>query len=102
MQMTDGEICSSYREAKNKAEQIQILADLNCTKRADIIEILIKRGEDVIIHIPSRGQNRKKDLSHDEYIKALFKRLDILDEQIAQRENEYREIVAVLKGGLKK
>lgn len=43
--MTEGEICRSYREAKWPLRQIQVLADLNATKREAIIEILERKGE---------------------------------------------------------
>lgn len=98
MYMTEGEICRTYRLSKDKGEQIQILADRNCTSRAEIIGILVRGGEKVRITLPSRGKKRTRELTDAEYYKALFKRLDVLDEQIAQRENEYREIVAAIKG----
>lgn len=45
MEMTDKEICQEYREAKNKNQQIRILADLNlCTPR-EILDILTAAGE---------------------------------------------------------
>lgn len=96
--MTDGEICRNYHGAKNRSEQIQILADLNCTGRDEIIRILIKNGERVRIPLPTRGKPRKQEMTDKEYCAALFKRLDMLDVKIAKLENEYREIVAVLKG----
>lgn len=45
MQMTAQEICQSYREAKNKRAQIEILADLNLASTDYIKEILEKGGE---------------------------------------------------------
>lgn len=45
MQMTDDEIVRHYREARNKAKDIPILADLNACKPKEIREILIKAGE---------------------------------------------------------
>lgn len=45
MQMTEQEICQSYREAKNKRAQIEILADLNLATTDYIKEILKKGGE---------------------------------------------------------
>lgn len=97
-EMTEGEICREYRLAKDKGEQIQILADRNCTSRAEIIGILTRGGERVRIMLPSRGKKRMRELSDKEYYQALFKRLDILDAQIAAREREYREIVAAIRG----
>lgn len=43
--MTEGEICRQYRSAKDRASQLQILADLNCVPRLEIIKILMHNGE---------------------------------------------------------
>lgn len=45
--MTEGEICRQYRSAKDRASQLQILADLNCAPRLEIIKILMHNGEQV-------------------------------------------------------
>ena len=42
--MTDGEIATSYRQAKSKKKQVGILADLNGMTRAEIEDILIAAG----------------------------------------------------------
>ena len=44
MEMTNGEIVTSYRQAKHKAHQIGILAELNRCSNKKIREILIKGG----------------------------------------------------------
>ena len=44
MTMTESEICVSYRQAKNKNEQVKILADLNLCKPEDIPELLARNG----------------------------------------------------------
>jgi len=44
MQMTNGEIVASYRQAKNKKEQVKILAELNACKNEEITEILVDGG----------------------------------------------------------
>ena len=41
------DICKEYREAKNKAEQIEILAQLNCCNVEEIKAILKKHGYEV-------------------------------------------------------
>lgn len=80
--MTEYEICCLYRESRNHVTQLQILAELNATNRNRIIGILVKNGEE----IPER------------VTRQLYKRLDILDSQISEREKEYREIVRALNG----
>ena len=75
-----------YREARNQNKQLQILAELNGVSRNEIIRILVKNGE----KLPYRA------------ISQLYKRLDILDAEISEREKEYREIVRALNGGEKK
>ena len=42
--MSDKEIVREYNEAKNKNEQITILADLNQMQESDIKDILAKNG----------------------------------------------------------
>lgn len=75
----------SYREAKNRDTQLQVLAELNSMSRVRIIGILVKNGEKV----------------SDKVTNQLYKRLDVLDAQISEREREYREIVRALNGGEK-
>ena len=83
--MTEREICIMYREERNQNTQLQILAELNDVNRNEIIRILVKNGE----KLPSRAINQ------------LYKRLDVLEAQISEREKEYREIVRALNGGEK-
>lgn len=59
MQMTTDEILRDYRAAKSKQNQIGVLADLNCCKARDIVNILLEAGE----HVPGNflpGERRKK------------------------------------------
>lgn len=44
MQMSNAEICSSFRQAKNQNDQISILAELNACSTAEILEILQAGG----------------------------------------------------------
>lgn len=41
MQMTNEEICSSYRTAKDRKAQVKILAELNATSESEIAKILL-------------------------------------------------------------
>ncbi len=83
--MTEREICLSYRLAKKRNMQLQVLAELNGTNQVKIIEILVKNGEKLSAKVTSQ----------------LYKRLDVLDAQISVREKEYCEIVQALNGGSK-
>ncbi len=80
--MTEKEICLMYREAKNKDLQLSILAELNDVSRNEIIRILVKNGDKLSVRV----------------INQLYKRLDVLDVQITEKQKEYREIVRALNG----
>lgn len=54
MEMTNGEIVTSYKQAKHKAAQIGILAELNRCSNKKIVEILVDGG------IKPSGLNRVK------------------------------------------
>lgn len=97
MQMTDGEICREYRLAKNKREQIRILAELNCTDERSIIDILLRGGEKVRLIPFTGGRKAERDLTDEEYKLVLYRYLDILDKKIAKAEKEYRLALGLLK-----
>lgn len=78
--MTEGEICSMYRNAKNRSKQLFILAELTGKNKAEIIAILLKNGEEVA----------ERDINQ------LYKRLDTLEAQITEREREYKAIARAL------
>ena len=82
--MTAREICYSHRSAKHKAQQIQILAELNGVDSLEIIKVLVHGGE----QLP------------DSMVNKLFKRLDKLEMEIREREREYKAVAAALKGEL--
>lgn len=82
--MTAREICYSYRNARHKAQQIQILAELNAIDSLEIIKVLVHGGE----KLP------------DSTVNKLYKRLDELEVEIREREREYKAVAAALKGEL--
>lgn len=45
MQMTNGEIRTSYKQALHKTEQVKILAQVNAVSTDEIIDILCETGE---------------------------------------------------------
>ena len=97
MEFDKGEICRNYRYAKNKVEQVQILAELNAVERKTVIDILTAAGEKV--RIPIAGRTKKpsvQEMTDRQYAKAVIRRLDVLEDKIRPLEREYRELVAVL------
>lgn len=63
LQMTPEEIVRSYREAKDKAAQVGILADLNLCPKEMICKILVEGGVD---HRQLPRPRRKKPPTHTE------------------------------------
>ena len=61
--MSDKEIVREYNEAKNKNEQITILADLNLMQESDIRDILAKNGIKVS---GKRGRKKMEKAAVDE------------------------------------
>ena len=97
MEFDKGEICRNYRYAKNKVEQVQILAELNAVERKTVIDILTAAGEKV--RIPIEGRTKKtsvQEMTDRQYTKAVTRRLEILEDKIRPLEREYKELVAVL------
>ncbi len=127
MEMTEGEIARNYRRAKDKDRQGGILADLNCTSREDITRILVRAGIPISPKKRRKrkrsGKGKEADTEdkkgsstipqalpeimgissasipdRDEYTEELFRKLDVLDEEIARLEKEYRETAARIHG----
>ena len=80
--MTESEIVSMYRDAKNKSAQISILTELNATRRSKIIGILSRAGQE----IPEKEQNR------------LMAKIDRMGRKIKDLEKEYAEICRDITG----
>jgi ribosomal protein L16 Arg81 hydroxylase len=84
MEMNENEIVKNYRESKNKKQQIDILADMNCCSPEQIKEILKKNGVDL------RGGNyrAKKEETPKEDAKAASpvpeRKIEIPEEQIVK------------------
>lgn len=58
MQMSNREIVNNYKEAKDRTQQVKILADLNCCSIEQIIGILTSNGID---HRCFSGLRRKRN-----------------------------------------
>ena len=59
MQMTNDEIAASYRQAKNKCEQVKILAELNACPIETIIDILCGAGYNMRAFSKLKGELKK-------------------------------------------
>ena len=91
MTMTDNEICRNYRAAKNKLEQIKILADMNCTTVDEIKKILISGGE--LVEEPQKSTRGKKLVVMPvSVLDALAHELDVLDVEIKQLQDTLKPL----------
>lgn len=72
--------------------------ELTDVPRHKILGFYWKIGENVKLPIRTRGRKRNTDFTEKEYQKALLNRLDELDGQISDRENEFKDICTVLFG----
>ncbi len=95
--MTDGEICREYRAAKYKGQQVEILAQLNRLEEAEVVDILLKGGEKVRYFPFPRGKRIRRELSDGEYCCILTKRLEELEQKLAEMEKEYCLIAEITK-----
>ncbi len=95
--MTEHEICREYRAAKYKNQQVGILAQLNSLEEGQVVEILLHGGEKVRYFPFPRGKRIRRELSDKEYCCILSKRLEELDQKLAEMEKEYRLIAKIMK-----
>ena len=99
--MNSEQICREYREAKNKKQQIGILADQNLCGKSEIIKILIEAGEDMSCMEPKRGKGKPKEAPKEPLpevvLRVLYARLDLIDQEMAAKEEEYKQIVAFIQ-----
>ena len=108
--MTPTEICREYRLAKDKKEQIKILADENCTTQEEIIKVLLDCGEMEAPEETTKPKTNKPKQAKQPYVpdavkEILCRRMDELDKAIKPLEDqleplkiEYKEIASFLKG----
>ncbi len=110
---TQDEICRSYRMAKDRTKQIQIMAELNGVSREEIIKTLVRGGEIPGDETEQNTGSKAKVISEAVVMPcmpravrdALFKRIDELEQQIKPLERqmetlcgEYDQILGFLKG----
>ena len=97
------EICREFKEAKDKATQIDIIAQLRCIDRDKVIVVLKKHGFEVPRKKWSRKQKERKTKSEkaehqmpDIIREAVAEKLEKIDHRIKELEpvkKEYEELV---------
>lgn len=107
MQMTDSEIVKSYKEAKEKKKQIEILSQLNACDVAKIREILIANGVQFPGPKPKKAKEEKTKvvavISKDAPTLPAEKVIPEFVDKTVQEHLEYlREIIAVREEHLAK
>ncbi len=75
MQMSEFEILRDYRQAKNKVDQVQILADMNLCTKKEMTAYLKKQGEEVAAN---DTRNERWEAIHRMYGQGMY------DEEIAE------------------
>lgn len=109
MEMSNREIAYSYRTAMCPKKQIPILADLNCTSRAEIEDILRSEGIDIPVRKKKRKKKEDEEMGEtkeeasrqkmpEAVARILFKRLDELEVVINEATKEYEELIRFMEG----
>lgn len=93
--MTDGEIVTFYRQAKSPKRQITILAQLNCMKKQEIKDILIKAGCNL------NKPPRKNKTSGGTIRRINWKEIDPEIIRLYKEGKKYREIAEITGVGIK-
>ncbi len=107
MQMTDSEIIKSYKEAKEKKKQIEILAQLNACPVTTIREILIANGVQFPGPKPKKAKEEKTEvvavISKDAPTLPAEKALpEFVEKTVQEHIDSLREIIAVREEHLAK
>ena len=96
MEMSVGEIKRSYKQAKNKVQQIGILADLNSCSHEEIEKIIAEEDERRIpVPEPVRIPVASPKLS--EVMAMLYSTLEDIEAEIKTLEEEYRKVTIAIE-----
>lgn len=99
MEMSNEEIIRRYKQAKHKAAQIQILAELNACPKSKILEIV---SDSIVPKHPTLAQPKEQPetvkavdnlASFEEYV---VNRMDEIDGQLKALEKEYADLSVTL------
>lgn len=94
LMMKEVDIVKEYREAKNKKEQVGILADQNLCTRNKIIKVLEAAGE----ILPEVTNNKHEKIILPEVVKiAVFKMVDELEVEICAKHMEIKKAEKILE-----
>ena len=96
MQMTKDEILTSFKQAKNPADQLRILADLNGTDVATIKRILLEQGVD-IRKLPRERQKAAPAKPKEKAAPSILQQLEKERERLQVRKTQIAEIVPKLQ-----
>ena len=109
MQMTDHEILQSYTQAKDRKEQIRILADLNCVGIWEMWEYLVSLGAQLDGRWfqnlnPKRegmaekgGRNKGAAADPDARLRGLKKQLAEMGDEVAAQREQVVELNALIR-----
>lgn len=95
MQMTKDEILTSFKQAKNPAEQVRILADLNATNVPTIKRILLEGGVD-IRKLPGERKKAAPAKPKEKAAPSILQQLEKERERLQIRKTQIAEIVPKL------
>lgn len=94
-EMSHADIAKNYREAKNKAAQIKILADLNDVTPATIRKVLIQEGvlKDHVAEENKVAEPQKKEKKQPpmpEFVREILKqKAEEIEKSIYEMQKEY-------------
>lgn len=91
MVMDAGQIVREYRAAKHKRREISVLAQLNCCRESEILEVLKAGG------VPSVEMPRKKRKPEPETAAAATETMDAAPEKAEAVPDVYAQIAAMIR-----
>lgn len=94
--MTNAEIAKSFKEAKNKAKQITILADLNLCTEEKIMEVLKKEGIDGrCLPRKRKATTNKTDSKTNDSMRRIDEVINIITDLKKKKDNLENQIKCI-------
>lgn len=118
MEMSDNEIIMSYKSAKSKTKQLEILADLNCCDKQKIVNILTQNGiqiygrvkhnvekDNIVINNvdTKKDENKKEKIKEEQqssddvaYLESLFNKNNVkyIEDRLTAIDNKMAKLQA--------